>query len=682
MTLLLLSLVLLLLLLLVWLWYWSLKRQVKQRMAEFQRELALRRQVEEALRESEARYRELVQNANSIILRRRPDGIITFFNEYAQKFFGYTADEIMGQYIVGTIVPVTDKAGRNLARMIEDIGRNPDGYSNNENENMRRNGERVWIAWTNKAIYDQDGRILEILCIGNDITERKRAEEALRESEQKFKDLFEFAPEAIFLQTLEGRIIDCNIATEKMTGYSRKELLSMSVQDRIAYEVTVKLPEAGSGEIAAGGYSYETFNKRKGGEPYPVHISIKLLDMRNEKILLVIVHDLTERRKMEEELLKVQKLESLGVLAGGIAHDFNNILMAILGNVSLARISAGSEKKVRERLAETEKACARAQELTRQLLTFSKGGAPIKRVMSIARLIEDSATFSLRGSNVRCFLSIPDDLWAVEADEGQIGQVLNNLIINASQSMPEGGVIELVAENIPAEEVRVLPLEPGRYIRISVRDQGVGIGKEHLSKIFDPYFTTKLAGSGLGLAMVYSIVNRHGGYVDVESEPGEGTTFYVYLPASEREAPVFLLPVKKTFRGEGRILVMDDEENVRKIVGAMLRNLGYEVAFANDGNEAIEMYRDALTSGPLFDIVIMDLTIPGGMGGREAVKHLIEMSPAVKVVVSSGYSDDPVMADHEKYGFSGVISKPYHIEELSECLHRLIVDQSGSVGNV
>lgn len=394
-----------------------------------------------------------------------------------------------------------------------------------------------------------------------------------------------------------------------------------------------------------------------------------------------IATDITDRKKMEAELLKAQKLESIGVLAGGIAHDFNNILTAILLNISLAKMKVDPEGEIFKNLDEAEKASLRAKDLTQQLLTFSKGGAPIKKTASIAELVKDSANFALRGSNVRCEFSIPEDLWLVEVDKGQMSQVIHNLILNAQQAMPEGGIIKVTAENkmVGVEGEQELPLPMGPYIKLSIQDEGTGIPAEHLPKIFDPYFTTKQKGSGLGLATTYSIIKRHGGYIGVESKLGVGTTFSIYLPASRKEIP---LPKDSMEAGievnpqmsKKRILIMDDEEILREATSQILEQMGYEVALSRDGVEAIELYKKAMESHQPFEVVIMDLTIPGGMGGKETLRRLLEINPQVKAIVSSGYSNDPIMAEYKQYGFSGVISKPYKIEELSQTLRKVILD--------
>lgn len=386
--------------------------------------------------------------------------------------------------------------------------------------------------------------------------------------------------------------------------------------------------------------------------------------------------DITERRMMEEELLKAQKLESVGFLAGGIAHDFNNILTSILGNIEIAKMGLDQDNKITERLTKAEKATLQAKNLTQQLLTFSKGGVPVKKVVSVSELLRESANFALRGSNVRVKFSSPDNLWSVEVDEGQVSQVISNLIINADQAMPKGGIIELFAENVTAAAEDSLPLKNGKYVKISIKDHGTGISEEHLPKIFDPFFTTKKKGSGLGLATSYSIVKKHGGCITVESQLGAGTTFSIYVPATKKKIPEQGYSKEKILFGKGRVLVMDDEEPIRELVAQMLSHCGYEVTTVKDGVEAIELYKKERDNGRPFDVVIMDLTIPGGMGGKEATQRLLEIDPGVKVIVSSGYSNDPIMADYKKYGFCGVIAKPYRIKELSEVLKKAITGKN------
>jgi len=304
------------------------------------------------------------------------------------------------------------------------------------------------------------------------------------------------------------------------------------------------------------------------------------------------------------------------------------------------------------------------------LLTFAKGGAPVKEIASIKAILKESSSFVLRGSKSGCEFSIAEDLWSAEVDVGQISQVINNVVINADQAMPEGGIIQVVATNLMIEGSHGLPVKPGRYINISISDQGVGIAEKHLLKIFDPYFTTKQEGSGLGLATNYSIIKKHDGHITVESRLGVGTTFHIYLLASYKAIPE--KEKVKVIKGQGRILVMDDEASLRKIAGRILEKLGYEPEFAKNGAEAIRMVNEAQESEKPYHAVILDLTIPGGMGGKDAVNKLLEIDPEVKAIVSSGYSDDPVMSNFQEYGFKGMMPKPFTSQSLSKVLHEVL----------
>ncbi|MDA8387323.1 MAG: ATP-binding protein, partial [Nitrospiraceae bacterium] len=385
---------------------------------------------------------------------------------------------------------------------------------------------------------------------------------------------------------------------------------------------------------------------------------------------VLVFSDITEKRKSEEERLKWQRLESIGVLAGGIAHDFNNILTAIIGNISIAKLLA-AEDKVRERLEKAERASNRARDLTRQLLTFSKGGGPVKKTVSIGELIRENADFAVSGTGVKCEYFMPGGIWHAEIDEGQISQVIQNLIINANQAMPMGGTITVRARNLVVQSAGPLPIKPGRYVQVSVSDTGPGIPEQTLPRIFDPYFTTKQYGSGLGLATAYSIMRRHGGYINAESRPGSGAVFHLYLPASKK-SPEIKAGTDPAPSEKRRVLVLDDDEMVRDVVAKMLASLGYEVELSEDGSHTIDTYRRALLDGKPFDAVIMDLTIPGGMGGKECVERLIRINPDVVAIVSSGYSDDPILSNYRDFFFRGVVSKPYRIEELSRILRQAI----------
>jgi CheY-like chemotaxis protein len=394
---------------------------------------------------------------------------------------------------------------------------------------------------------------------------------------------------------------------------------------------------------------------------------------------VIIFRDVTEQRRIEQELLRVQKLEALGLLAGGVVHDFNNLLSAIVNNVALMKTRLNSRDEIGQRLEVLEKALWRGAELTQQLLTFAKGGAPVRKPVDVASLLRETIALALAGSAIRVDEQVPNELWYADIDAGQVGHALHNLLINAKEAMPAGGMLTAAVENVVVQDEQNPALSPGPYLRLTLRDSGVGIAPENLERIFDPYFTTKERGSGLGLATVHSIVKRHDGHITAQSTPGVGTTFTLYLPATGNRASspdgptaTAMPPVTK-----GRVLIMDDEELIREATGALLEHLGYRYESVRDGAEALERYRAALENNDPFDVVILDLTVPGGMGGHESLAHLREIDPKVKAIVSSGYFHDPIVANFRAHGFSGVVSKPYTIDEMSETLHQLIQFDAG-----
>ena len=496
----------------------------------------------------------------------------------------------------------------------------------------------------------------------------------LQNSKKRLETIIDSSEDIIFLKDRDLRYQIANKAHEKLFNIKVHDILGETDFDFMPKEVAEGCRKSDEQAlIAPDSVDIEEYVMGR----YYHALRQRITDEEGNVTGIVgIIRDVTSNKKIEEERIRSSKLESLGVLAGGIAHDFNNLLTGIIGNASLARMLCNPEDKVYKRLTELEDASLRAKDLTQQLLTFAKGGAPIKKTTSIASLLRDSATFAMRGSNITCDFSIPEDLSPVEVDEGQITQVIHNLIINAEQAMPKGGLIKVSAGNISVSPSTGLPVQDGEYIKITVSDTGIGIPKENLIRIFDPYFTTKEEGSGLGLATVYSIIKNHGGYVTAESESGAGTTFYIYLPASSHKeiAPEKVVE-EEPIHGKGRLLVMDDEEIVRAVAEAILTELGYEVEFALDGASTIEAYKLAKKSGNPFDAVILDLTIPGGMGGKDTIKKLLEVDPTVKAIVSSGYSSDPIMSDFTKYGFSAVIAKPYKVAELSMIVHKVVTGE-------
>jgi two-component system cell cycle sensor histidine kinase/response regulator CckA len=578
-------------------------------------------------------------------------------NDAAVQHYGYTRDEFLNM----SLNDIVASAGVHAELKAHGIERH-----------RKKDGTIIDVEVLTHSIRI-DARAAQFSLM-TDVTAKRRADEALLRTEARYHDLFENANDAIFIVDANLRFRDANKKAAELLGWSRDELLRMSIPDIIPQEQ--KARSAVEFEKLRREGAYEKFVgkvRTRDNHWLDVEVSSSAI-MDGGKVIgsRDIMRDISDRKRMEEEMLRAQKLESIGVLAGGIAHDFNNLLTAILGNITLAKIDSPQAGPVHNRLVEAERAVARAQDLTQQLLTFSRGGAPVTRVLSLAGLLRDTVTFSLRGSKTLSVFSLPGDIWNVDADAGQVSQVFNNLAINADQAMPEGGKLHIRCENVTVAAGDIPALNPGKYVRVSFADNGIGIAKDHIVKVFDPYFTTKQKGSGLGLATSYSVVKRHGGLLAVESELGTGATFHVYLPATEAPAPAGEAFERPMVQGAGRILVVDDEEMIRQILERVLNRYGYEAVCVHDGKEALSQYGDAKRTGKPFNAVIMDLTIPGGMGGQEAVKHLRKIDPHAKVIVSSGYSNDPVMARFREYGFDGVVTKPFSVATLGAEVRKVL----------
>ena len=509
----------------------------------------------------------------------------------------------------------------------------------------------------------------------------------LRRSEEDLRITLNSIADAVIATDIRGRVVRMNQVAVDLTGCTLKHARGKALSDifhivnaRTGDPVPTPVIRVLDGDSIVS-LPRQTVLRSKGGAEYKITASAAPIRDADGTItgVVLVFHDITEEEKTKEELLKVKKLESVGVLAGGIAHDFNNILSAILGNIELARMAMDSESKSYSLLIETENASLRARDLTQQLLTFSQGGEPVKKTSPIDNTITESANFVLRGSSVSFRADIPDDLWLVDFDSGQISQVIQNLVLNAKHAMPEGGEIRISCANI--EDIRSetgLTLEDIAYIKITVEDTGCGIPDKYLEKIFDPYFTTKQEGSGLGLAISHAIISKHDGHIAVHSRMGEGTIFTIYLPASDTQTvPVIPEPPSRPEAIQARILVMDDEPLVQDLLKEMLDRLGHDVVQAKDGREAIHIYREHRVGNRPIDAVIMDLTIPGGMGGKDTIRELLKIDPDAKVIVSSGYSNDPVMSDYRYYGFTAAISKPFSLAELNNALTEALSQGDG-----
>jgi two-component system, cell cycle sensor histidine kinase and response regulator CckA len=520
--------------------------------------------------------------------------------------------------------------------------------------------------------------------LAREIAEHKLAEEMLRESETHYRLLADEASDVIWKLDSEYRFTYISPADERLRGYRADEVIGRHVFEFLSTEgiavlkkTTQKRMDAEQHGIITGTTTFEAQHQCKDGRWIWVEISSTPKRAADGSIagFYGISREITERKEREKELLKIEKLESLGALAGGIAHDFNNILTGIMGNISFAQMFLDVAHKSYKPLAEAEKASARASELAHQLLTFARGGEPIKKVVSLQHLVNETVSLVLRGSNVKGIIDIPDSIHAIEADEGQLNQVFHNIIINATQAMPGGGTLTVTGQNEKLEDMNDMRLPEGSYVRISFADQGCGITDGDLKRIFDPYFTTKSSGTGLGLASANSIVNRHGGHIGVSSVTGVGTTFTIHFPSTGEAYGTHQPDTATQNAGEhagGSILVMDDEEIIREMTTEILGFLGYQVIACKDGAEAITRYREAMESGTPISAVIMDLTIPGGMGGKEAAEQILAIDPAACLIVSSGYSNDPIMSDFTAYGFMGAIAKPYNITEFEQLLSSIV----------
>jgi PAS domain S-box-containing protein len=534
-------------------------------------------------------YRLLVQHSLGLMCIHDLNGVLLSMNPAAAEALGYTPQECIGVSIRDLLKPAVQHLFDDYLQRIQSK-RTDSGLMRLQ---AKDGTERIWY-YRNIRV-DEPGRPPRVLGHAMDLTERTRAERALKEAQSALQ----------------------------------------KANDELAARVADRTAE---------------------------------LQRANEQLRA----EMEQRKQVEEELLRARKLESVGVLAGGIAHDFNNFLTVVIGNIALAKVQLQAADPINDLLDQTAKACQRAVFLASQLLTFARGGAPVRRPASLARVVNDAVDLTRAGAPVSIELDVADDLWPADIDAEQIGQALYNVLLNARQAMQVGGKIEVRAENVVSDTMS-LPLASSRHVKICVRDCGCGISADILPRIFDPYFTTKQGGSGLGLATAHAIVAKHGGHISVQSTVGAGTMFSIYLPACDPvQPPEPSEPIRQELlrSGSGRILVMDDEEAVRDLLRRTLAWLGYDVSCARHGAEAVALYREAKAAGRPFGIVLVDLTVPGGMGGKEVAAQLRQIDGSVTLIASSGYSDAPVMSEFRRYGFDAVIPKPWTPSRLSEVLRR------------
>ena len=631
------------------------------------------RQVAEVQRRGERRYQNLADLVPQLVWIITRDLRFEYVNQRALSYFQLDGERIAG-LILEEVVHRDDLDGKKGVWREALLA----GAELSVEVRLRRgrDGGFRWHLVHIQPEHDARGRVRAWLGVATDIDDQRRVAEALAAEKERLSVTLRSIGDGVITTDTDGRVVLLNRAAEKLTGWTQEEAAGRPLAEVFVVREAPYVREAvnmSGAVVTGGGPDHQAVLIGRDTREWAVATGITPIRDANGQVqgTAVVFRDVTDAQRLEEERQKASKLESVGLLAGAIAHDFNNILTAIMGNISLAKLYTSAGEQVFDRLEEAERAALWAKDLTQQLLTFSKGGAPVKRPIEIGSVVRDSAEFASRGSNILCEVSVNAQV-IVEADEGQIRQVVHNLGLNAQQAMPEGGRVWVSIDEVRRTAYDGHGLVPGRYAEVVCRDEGVGISKENQARIFDPYFTTKLKGSGLGLATSYSIVRKHNGIITVESEPGQGAAFRILLPASDMRLPSLVDTVGRVRRGHGRILIMDDESFIRDVLGRLFTHFGYEVGYAKDGAEALAAYKGAVEEDRPYHVVIMDLVIPGGMGGREAVRKLLEFDPKAKVIVSSGYSNDPIMANYRHYGFCEAVSKPYRNEELRTVVQKVL----------
>jgi len=645
--------------------------------------IAERKKSEEALKEAEHRYRTVADFTYDWEYWEAPDRSFLYVSPACERISGYTPDEfIKNPELFEKIIIDEDKPIWNNHKTSHRSKTSPS--TDIQFQIRKKDGSIVYIEHACQSVVDNEGNFMGMRASNQDITDRKKAENSLLESENKFALAFQSSPYAISISDLlEGSFIEVNNAFCRIVGYDREEIIGKS-----SFDLNIWVDKKERGRIVKKirenreVTDQEIRIRKKTGEILDGLMSAHMIMLNNKPSLLSIVNDVTRQKQEEEErrvldlkLQHAQKLESLGVLAGGIAHDFNNILSAFFGYLSLARLQMEPDHPAFKNVNEAEQSLERARSLSQQLLTFARGGEPVKEETEIGQMLRETAKFNLTGSKTQLKTSIAQNLWKAEVDKGQFNQVISNLVINARQSMPKGGIITITAENV--ESAPEIPLYTGgnKCIKITIEDEGSGISEENQKKIFDPYFTTKLDGSGLGLATVHSIVYRHDGQILIDSRIGEGTKFTILIPAfvsgrkdADRSRNSKQITQTEDIKKQLRILFMDDEEAIRSAMEGMLQYLGHSVTLADCGEVAVSSYKKALKNDNPFDVIILDLTIPGKRNGKEAAEKILTIEPDARIMVVSGYSNDPIMANYNKYGFKSALTKPFRIQEIKKAI--------------
>lgn len=638
------------------------------------------KEIEKALKDSEERLSLALEGADlgtwDWNIR---DGAVVF-NERLSEVFGCGLYECKPYIDIweGLLHPEDAQAAR---QRLDAHLRGETPFYEAEYRLWSKDGGWKWILDRGRVVErDEHGAPIRVSGTHLDITDRKHAEEKLKKSEEELHIILKSIGDGVIAVDMKGRITHMNPVAEQLTGWEKHEAIGSHLSRifRIVNEDTGEYVKSSVDMVLAGEGPVSIVRRSmliaKDGTGHNVAGSASLIrdDAGEVHGAVLVVRDITEKLRIEEELYKSKKLESLGVLAGGIAHDFNNLLTGLFGNIELAKLQASPNDQVYRYLENADQALERATHLTKQLLVFAKGGDPVLETVDLKSILKDVVEFNLSGSNVKSHFRLPSDLWQLKADKGQIGQVIANLTINAKEAMPDGGTLYIEAENCTDPDTGLT----GDFVKLVVRDEGMGIPAKYLNNIFDPYFSTKQTGSGLGLATIHSIIGKHSGQIRVNSMLGQGAEFTIYLPAqpfSANQADATASEsAEQAENAAGYVLVMDDERIVREVAVCMLESLGYSVDSAAEGAEAIEKYTAAEKDGSPFDVVIMDVTIAGGMGGKEAVKNILTIDPKAKVIVASGYSTDPVIANYSDYGFKGRLVKPFKMQDLKKELDRVM----------
>jgi PAS domain S-box-containing protein len=615
------------------------------------------------------------------------DGRITYVNKALEQMVGCQSAEMIGERYDDarwSFQCLPDMQGLPQEPVFKNVFETGDDLTDKICRMEFEKGKSRIFTVNATVHHDPQGNMAGVAAIIRDSTELSLVKAENIEIKNVYERLAQHADEAIFrILTASGRMVYINEAAEKILDYSLDDYLSdSSIQEKVISMNHLRNWINAMGRTGGKDVLKNIVMECSSRDGRTVILEFTVIAVRDAEGGVVyfecLGRDVTVRRFMEAELARAQKLESIGLLAGGIAHDFNNILTAIFGSLALAKMDSMPDSPVFTRLSGAEEHCMKAKALTRKLLTYSRGGSPQRKTASIANVIRDAVTFTLSGKNIDCRFDLPEGLWAAQIDEGQMHQVVHSLVSNACEAMPQGGSIEVGAENAKLTKEQIPSLACGHYVKWYVRDHGVGISQEHMKKIFDPYFTTKQMGSvkgmGLGLAICYSIVKSHEGVITVESSPGIGTTFTVYIPASNGEKteskPAAL---KETPAAQmQKVLLVDDEQILLDVTGSMLKHLGYDVTMAKNHGDAMESYSRAKQEGTPFSLIIMDLTMRGDEGGEIAIRRWKTSHPEVKAVISSGYMNDPVIEEYWKYGFVGAMVKPYSLIELKNSLEKIL----------